>query len=303
MDEAELLTGPARLRRVTKSRVILVVLVALAVAAATLWPRTAHHARRAVAAAATSAPETFFALLLDRAVEESPEQQQQDYGKADAITTGLNGPWIARHTTPCRSVMTHDRTSFTTKGLVTDLAASPDGHWLAYGRVGCSSDALVVRNIQSGAEQVWPSDSRAISSLSWSSDNHDLVFQLSPTCCGFGGPTPHQLDLNHPPVSIVILPPIATALDQKWSLHDPTYAGSRLLLLADRFEGEQHAVVDVAGHVVAHLQEEANGLDADSSGQHLLVTLYGGSDGTSSLLAFTGADFQILGRGYTSARW
>lgn len=309
--------------------------VAAVVAAVALSPlgdgQTAPDPRT-FASAAPGEPASFFALLDGRAVQEPTGDGNliQDLGPAEAVAPATGGAWISRSTGTCRSrveLRGSDRaTGFDPHGAVPELALSPDGRQLAYARTvadpiitedgdGCGSSDLIVRDIARGTERIWShsTGSGAISSLSWAADSTRVAFQTV-VCCD-RSTTLYVLDTTTNPVVISRLPerkiaPNRAALHDAF-FHDPAFAGNELLVLGD-FSGDVsaagvptgYAVVTSAGEVVAALQEEGVSLDADASGQHLLVALYGGQS-PGNLLRFTrGAkDPTQQGRGYAGARW
>jgi hypothetical protein len=264
-----------------------------------------------------TAPSTFFAILDHRAVEESASGLQHDFGPADVVAPTRNGAWVARAAGTCHSVIQlfdpAAGKTFAPRGAVSDIAVSEDGRWLAYGRGGtkvetgrmgggCGFDALVIRDLRTGSERVWPGDAGSISSLSWSADGRRLVFETG-LCC-VGSPTPKELDVATDPVAVSDVPLIpAPGPSSTFVIHHPTFAGNQLLLLADDFGATsvQYRVITSAGKTVADLQEQGVGLDADPSGQHLLVSLYGEPGNLLSIT--TGAKIEIFGRGFDGARW
>ena len=60
-----------------------------------------------------------------------------------------------------------------------DAAPSPDGRHLAYlsTDAGCEKDALVVRDLESGAERRWPANRMDLSGVEWSPDGRRLAFE------------------------------------------------------------------------------------------------------------------------------
>ena len=263
-------------------------------------------------AQAPAAPTTFVAVLDGRGVEESPEQLQQDFGPAQAIARGKGGTWTAVRAAPCSSVVRQfGGPSFPAHGQVHALAVSRDGRYLAYSRSGprahsklgveCDPDALVLRDLTTRVERVWPAtdSSGSITSMSWSPDGRRLVFE-SDICCT-GGVTLFDLDTTSAPRPVTAVPHLRTAATDS-QLTNPTFAGSRVLLL--RGDTSSYAVVDTEGHKVLALQDQGIGLAADSTGKHLLITLYGDPENPGSLLSFTaGSDPVVLGRGYANASW
>lgn len=305
-----------RRRRQTRALAVLAPLAVLAVVGVVLLP--GGGSRTAAPTATAPAPDTFFALLNGRAVEQSRTQLQNDFGPAVAVAPDHGGAWVVRSKGTCRSVIQRftptPSTSFVPTGSVGDLAVSPDGRWLAYGRGGtttqkpiggCGDNALVIRDLHDGTERVWPGDSGGVSSLSWSSDNRHLVLQTS-TCC-VGSAVPRLLDTSSAPAPVSAIPLVHPgSADDQISLQYPTFAGDEVLMLADDPGTQQdpYRVVTADLKTVAVLQDQGVGLDADSSGRHLLISLYGDTAGNGSLLAITvGGRIDILGRGYQGARW
>jgi len=260
-----------------------------------------------------AAPATFVAVLDGRGVEESPDQLQQDFGPAQAIARGKSGTWVAARSAPCVSVVRRfGGSSFVAHGQVHALALSPDGRYLAYSRSGprtrsvmgfeCGYDALVLRDLSNGAERVWPAtdSSGDISSLSWSPDGRRLLFEAD-VCCT-GDVTLFDLDTMSAPRPVTTVPHLHTVATED-QLTRPTFAGSRILLLL-RDGVTSFSVIDAEGRQVLALQDQGIGLAADSTGRHLLVTLYGDPENPGSLLSFTaGSDAVVLGRGYADASW
>jgi hypothetical protein len=169
--------------------------------------------------------------------------------------------------------------------------------------------SLVVRDLRSGRERVWSNASEGgISALSWARDGRRLAFQTV-ACCDRATRL-HVLDATAAPGDVKDVPPArvpAAAGDTLF--HDPTFAGGELLMLADYFGDAMpvstgYAVVTSAGKVVLVLQDEGLSLDADASGQHLLVSLYG-VERPGNLLRYTRGDRDpfVLGRGIVQARW
>lgn len=271
-----------------------------------------------LAAGPVVASDNFYALLDGRAVEESPTQLQNDFGPAVAITPAPHGAWVARRTSPCHAMIQllspSPSVSFVPTGSVSDLAASPDGRWLAYSRAGstpdtqteggdCGPDSIVIRDLRTAAERVWPGAAGGVSSLSWAPDSKRLVFQTA-ICC-VGGTTLYELDTSTAPQSIERIPRLAGVSEITGAAHDPTFAGNQILVLVDNPAGtsQDYRVATTLGATVALLQDAAVSLDADASGQHLLVGLYGSPDSTGNLLWINrGKDPVVLGRGYKDAR-
>lgn len=263
-------------------------------------------------------PTTFVAVADGHAVQRTASTLVRDFGAATAAAPSATGTWVALKTGTCTSkVQLFDgtqSTSFIPSGHVGDLAASPDGRWLAYGRgagtdsaapENCGPDSLVIRELSSGKERVWPGTEGGISSLSWAPDSRRVVFQKV-VCCD-RGTTLFDLDTTTTarPVDQIRQLAVSGLDSTQVFLHDPAFAGAEILLLASDFTPDRaYRVVTRDGTTVADLDEEGESLAADASGRHLLVALYGSPEVNGSLLSITrGQPAETLGQGFSGARW
>ena len=277
---------------------------------------TSHSSATLVSASALTAPPNSFVALIDgRAVLETGERLLEDWGPATAVAIAPDGAWTARGTSPCHAVLRHFSAtagaSVAVVGAVGDIALSPDSKTLAYTRSGslrdgqgsCGTDALVLRDVASGAERVWSATSASglIDSLSWAPDGQHLVFE-SRICCAGGGAM-YDLDVSTAPTAVSGIARLSVSPTSVARMTHPTYAGDRLLFLSS--DGTNESVVDRAGRQIFALQDQGVSLAADRSGKHLLVVLYGGGMLPGSLLsiAVSQPSATILGRGYATAHW
>lgn len=273
----------------------------------------------ATAPSAPARPTTYVGVANGHAVQRTATTLVRDFGPASAAAPSAAGTWVALKTGTCTSkVQLFDAapsSSFVPSGFVRDLAASPDGRWLAYGRGagadpgapedGCGQDSLVIRDLSSGHERVWPGTGGGISSLSWAPDSRRLVFQTV-ICCD-RSTTLFDLDIatNARPVDQIRQLAVSELDANQVFLHDPAFAGAEILLLASDFAPDQrYRVVTSDGATVTELNEEGESLAADVSGQHLLIALYGSPEVNGALMSITrGQPATTLGQGFSSARW
>jgi peptidyl-prolyl cis-trans isomerase B (cyclophilin B) len=245
---------------------------------------------------------------------------QRDLGPAVAVAAGPDAYWSAT-SSGCDGGMLRETvvdpavgraSSMTQVGLVTAIAASPDGRMLAYaedvpaahpdGAAPCGGSDLVVVNRRTGDIRRWSGRGGVgqISSLVWSSDSRQLAFQVT-SCCE-SAVTVHVL---HPATAaegaVDKIDAVPARVDS--CLRLPAYLDNQLVAVRGCQDKTELVALDERGvrSVLRELPDDPQGLAV--AGDRILLQGPGDADRPGPLLLIDRDGTTTIGRGLAAPSW